>query len=210
VAAAAVGLAVGLAACGGGGGGGEDGQPPSLTHANLRLSDFPQGWTPASSPEESLAKHVFACSGVLPANQTTESAFSAKGPDNLNAISDVLGWPDLTGAQRAYAALKGPNATSCVESSVGLVLTDLGSPLSVSAKQIGPPAAAESQAVAYRVTVNGPNGAGQVAQGAVVLLTRGRATAVILGYRAAKPPLPPKLLPLLAAAAAKRLQAPNL
>jgi hypothetical protein len=54
------------------------------------------------------------------------------------------------------------------------------------------------------VIVNGPNG-GKVAQGNVLLLTRGRATVMIVGYRAGTQPFPAKLLSRLAAAAAKRL-----
>jgi hypothetical protein len=196
-------LGSGLAACGGDDNTTTAGGPPlDVSHANLQLSDLPPGWKAAAPPQDSLAKHVFACLGKLGSDQP-ENALSATGPGQLKAISDVIGWPTVTAAQTATFAAQGSAAAkSCVGSSLHFVLPAFGSPLSVKASQVQPPAGATKQTVAYLVSFQGPNGSGR---GAVVVTTRGRATAVILAYRTGEQAFPPGLLSGFAASASQRL-----
>jgi hypothetical protein len=200
-------LGSGLAACGGGGSTTTTGGPPlDVSHANLQLSDLPPGWKLTAPPPDSLAKHLFACLDKLGSNQP-ENSIGASGPGQLKAISDVIGWPTVTAAQTATFAAQGSDAAmSCVKSSLQFVIPAFGSPLSVSASQVQPPAGAAKATVAYRVTFHGPNGAGR---GAVVVTTRGRATAAILAYRTGKQPFPPALLSGLAASVSQRLGEAN-
>jgi hypothetical protein len=185
----------------------EGGQQLSLSQANLRLSDFPQCWKLAAPPQESAAKHVLACLEVLPANKTTEWVLRTKGPDQLSAISDVIGWRSPAGAQRAYAALRGPGAAPCIRDTLESVLTGFGSQVSVIANEVPPPATAGSRTVAYRVIIHRADGSGQLAQGTVVLFTRGRASSLMLGLRAGQQPFPRGLLSNLSAAIAHRMKA---
>jgi hypothetical protein len=199
-------LGSGLVACGGGGSETTTGGPPlDLRHANLQPSDLPPGWKPATPPDESLAKHIFVCLDKPGSNP--EDQMSATGPGQLTVISDVVGWPTVTEAQTATFAAQGTNAArSCVGSSLHFLIPGIGTPPSVSpskiASQVRALAGAARPTVAYEVSFHGANGA---ARGAVVVTTRGRATAVILAYRPGQQPFPPRLLSGLVASASQRL-----
>jgi mannosyltransferase len=186
------------------------GEVPSasaLSHANLQPSGLPQGWKTVVPPQDSLAKHLFVCLNLLGSEQRS-TAISATGPGQLKMISEAVGWPTSTGAQRATAALArgSGDAKSCVASSPHFVTTDFSSSGSVRASKSPSQArahtAAAKQTVVYGLSYRGPNGA---ARGALVVTTRGRATAVILAYRMGKQPFPAKLLPGLVASAYQRL-----
>jgi hypothetical protein len=196
-------LGLGLAACGGGDSETTSGGPPlDVSHANLQQSDLPPGWKLGAQPQDTLAKHIFACLGQLESH-LPENDVGATGPDQLKAISDVIGWATLEGAQTAtFAVAGGPDAESCVGSSIHFVVPAFGSVDSGSVSKLQPPAGAGKETVAYGVRSQGPNGA---ARGAVVVTTRGRATAAILAYRSGKQPFPPEVLSGLAASVHQRL-----
>jgi hypothetical protein len=183
---------------------GGGGQQPSPSQINLQLSDFPQGWKLAAQPKDSLAKHVFACLKV-PGSNRPSTAMSATGPGQLKTISEVLGWPSVSEAQSATAAVRSSgDASRCVGFSPHFVTTDFGSggSVSTSAIKVRAPAAAAKETVAYAMSYDSPNAA---ARGGLVVITRGRATAVILAYRPGVQSVPAKLLSGLAASAYERL-----
>jgi hypothetical protein len=178
------------------------GQQPSPSQINLRLSDFPHGWSKIA-PLSASAPAIFNClhiSGAAPPN-----VVSFKASTSLFVSSQVIHWPSTAGAQRAYAALKGPRGARCL-GSVGRSLTQNTSvPVSVTARKVPPPPAHGARAVAYEEVNRSSVGAVPVSRGNVVYLTRGKTGVLISSLAVTGNTIPSSLLPRLVATLAERV-----
>ena len=114
-------------------------------------------------------------------------------------------WPSPAAAQSALNALRGPDATRCIQSTLQSILLSNGLPASVTATEVPPPPAGGNPAVAYAETVRASNGTSQF-DATVVFFIHGTASVLINGVSYGGP-FPPDLLSSLVATVADRVNA---
>ena len=179
------------------------GHGPSAAQANLQQSDFPPGWTVTPSP--SAGTGVFSCAG-LSSRDATDSVV-ATHPHSLGSFSQLDQWPSKASASQSVAALRTPRGAACVRSPIALFLAASGRPQTVSVTPEPPPPGAGRRAAAYRVIVRDPAGSPTGAAGRILYFSRGRTSALMIGFGGERnKPFSRALLAKLAATLAQRMQ----
>ncbi len=178
-------------------------KPAAAGHrTNLRLSDLRPGWRTASTlpiPALPTCLHV-------PTAKTTQRAVKVTGPKaKRSAVVEVTLWPSPAAAQGAFNALRGPDATRCIQSTLQSLLLSGGYPASVTAKEVPPPPTGGDPAVAYAETVRASNGTSHF-DGTVVFFTHRKASVLISGISVGGP-FPSHLLSSLVATVTARVNA---
>lgn len=170
---------------------------------NLRLSDLPPGWQTASAPTD-FSTALLRCLHVsTKADQSLILAMGTKAKSQLLAIAQTNIWPSTAVAQRAYAALSGPDAPGCIQSTTESAVRKSGFPASATVNEVRRLPAGGNRAVAYAESV--ATGRSLLGEGIVVLFTHKTAGVLISGISVGPQPFPRKLLSSLVATVAARV-----